>query len=69
MKDVFRYLDTGKMVGLASKANEQSSINLESRDNSLPVSCSLSFPVLFFTGLNLCSFELERQMPFDETIS
>ncbi|XP_027162465.1 methyl-CpG-binding domain-containing protein 13-like [Coffea eugenioides] len=41
MKEVFRYLDTGKMVGLASKANEQSSINLESRDNSLPSSVEI----------------------------
>lgn len=34
-KEVFRYLDTGKMGRLASKSNEQSSINLESRANYL----------------------------------
>ncbi|KAL3521518.1 hypothetical protein ACH5RR_019667 [Cinchona calisaya] len=36
MKEVLRYLDTGKMGKLASKPNEKSPINLESTDNSLP---------------------------------
>lgn len=48
MKEVFRYLDTGKKGRRASKPKKQGAINLESRHDSLSVSLLrfLFFPVL-----------------------